>query len=128
MNLAHQIENSRASVEVIQGGASCDQLEGTLSKYDDLVDLLGDNHQLVLNVLEEVPSRDYTVRTTVKQELLDSVFTKGAGLLRLVDRDMLKIASTHGNFEGNAIYSSLGCLRKSISSTIAQYPRMAGDR
>lgn len=128
MNLAHQIESGQQALEVIQGGVETGSLERTLSKYDDLVELLGDNHQLVLTVLEDVPSRDYTVRTTVKQELLDSVFTKGAGLLRLVDRDMLKIASTHGNFEGNAIYSSLGCLRRSISATIAQYPRMAGGR
>lgn len=127
MNLARNIEEGTASIAVIQGGASNEKLEPVLSKYDSFIDILGQDHQLVLGVLETVPNKStYCARTPIHQALLDRIVLQGSSLLRMVDRDMMAIATEHGNFEGNNLYSSLIKLRVALVKTISNYSKMVG--
>ncbi len=125
--LARRMEEGSASLAVIQGGVSNEKLEPVLAKYDNLTDILGQDHQLILGVLQHVPQPTYRARTPVRQALIDRIAMQGVALLRMVDRDMINLATDIGNFEGNAIYSSLTKLRTSLTQTIAQYPRIVGS-
>lgn len=127
MNLARQIEESRVSMRVIQGSANKDvDLKSQLSKYDPLIDVLSEGHQLVLGVLQDVPSPDYHASTPLQQDVLDAIFTRGPQLLKTVDRDMLSVAKEKGNFNGNAIYGALSRLRRSLELTLRNYNRLEG--
>lgn len=126
MNVAERIETGRQSLEVIQGGAASAELESTLEKYDDLVGLLSENHQLVLAVLRSVDSPAYVAHTPIRQEMLNKIVSKGPALLKSIDKDMLRIASDQGNFENNAIYGSLSRLRESVTLTVRNFSRMSG--
>lgn len=127
MNLAENIEEGRFSMEVIQGFVKEDGPRSVLSKYDPLIDVLSDGHQLVLGVLRDVPTPEYTANTPLSQEVLDSIFIRGPGLLRTVDKDMLTMVGERGNFNGNAVYSSLVKLRQSLDETIRNYNRLVGS-
>jgi len=126
VNVAERIEIGRQSMEVIQGGAASAELESTLVKYDDLVGLLSENHQLVLAVLRTVETPTYIAHTPIRQEMLNRIVSKGPALLKSIDKDMLKIADAQGNFEDNAIYGSLSRLRESVTLTVKNYSRMSG--
>lgn len=126
MNLAQDIEESNVSIACIQGGASNETLEPILSKYEQLTDLLGQDHQLVLGVLDGVEAKRYKARTPVKQSVLDRVVLQGPSLLRMVDRDMLQIAFDCGNVNDNGIYHSLVKLRVGLMKTISHYARIVG--
>ena len=128
MKLARRIEHCQEDLTVIQGGRHEDDVATMLSKYDDLVEILGEDHQMVLGVLQDVRQRQYVARTPVSQKLLDSLVHTGSGLLRVMDRDMLKLADTRGNFENNAVYGSMSRLRDSVARTIASYTRLAGSQ
>ena len=126
MNLARQIEEGRASMQVIQGTVKDDGTKSPLSKYDPLIDVLSDGHQLVLGVLQDVPYPEYHANTPLPQDVLDEIFTRGPHLLKIVDCDMLTMAKEKGNFNGNVIYSALSKLRKSLEETLRNYNRLIG--